>query len=67
MSKKAANFIAKLSRDPKKAEHFKKDPEGAMAGEDLSDEDKAVLKTKDNDRIRKHLGDNAPPGCVVFS
>jgi hypothetical protein len=67
MSKKAAHFIGKLSRDPKKAEHFKRDPDGAMAGEDLDEEDKKVLRTKDNDKIRKHLGDDAPPGCVVFS
>jgi hypothetical protein len=66
MSKKAAHFISKLSTDPKKAEHFKKDPDAAMAGEDLSPEDKAVLRTKDSEKIRKHLGDDAPPGCVIF-
>ena len=66
MSKKAANFIAKLSRDPKKAEHFRKDPDAAMKGEDLSPEDKAVLRTKDSEKIRKHLGDNAPPGCIMI-
>jgi hypothetical protein len=65
MSKKAALFIAKLSKDPKKAQHFKKDPDGAMKGEDLSAKDKAVLRTKDNEKIRKHLGDDAPPGCVM--
>jgi len=65
MSKKAADFIAKLSRDPKKAEHYKKDPDGAMKDEDLSPEDRAVLRTKDNEKIRKHLGDNAPPGCIM--
>lgn len=65
MSKKAADFIAKLSRDPKKAEHYKRDPDGAMKDEDLSPEDRAVLRTKDNEKIRKHLGDNAPPGCIM--
>jgi hypothetical protein len=65
MSKKAAHFISKLSKDSKKAEHFRKDPDAAMAGEDLSDEDRKVLRTKDNDKIRKHLGDDAPPGCIM--
>jgi hypothetical protein len=66
MSKKAAAFVAKLSKDPKKAEHFKKDPDGAMKGEDLGEDDKNVLRTKDTEKIRKHLGDNAPPGCVMI-
>jgi hypothetical protein len=66
MSKKAAAFVAKLSKDPKKAEHFKKDPDGAMTGEDLGEDDKQVLRTKDTEKIRKHLGDNAPPGCVMI-
>jgi hypothetical protein len=66
MSKKAAAFVAKLSKDPKKAEHFKKDPDGAMKGEDLGEDDKQVLRTKDTEKIRKHLGDNAPPGCVMI-
>lgn len=66
MSKKAALFIAKLSKDPKKKEHFRKDPDAAMKGEDLSPEDKAVLRTKDSEKIRKHLGDNAPPGCIMI-
>jgi hypothetical protein len=66
MSKKAAAFVAKLSKDPKKAEHFKKDPDAAMKGEDLGEDDKKVLRTKDTEKIRKHLGDNAPPGCVMI-
>lgn len=66
MSKKAANFIAKLSKDPKKAAQFKKDPDAAMKGAGLSAEDKAVLRTKDSKKIRKHLGDDAPPGCVMI-
>jgi hypothetical protein len=65
MSKKAARFIAKLSKDPKKVEQFRKDPDRAMKGEDLSLKDKAVLRTKDSEKIRKHLGDDAPPGCVM--
>lgn len=66
MSKKAARFIAKLSKDPKKAEQFKKDPDAAMKGADLSAEDRAVLRTKDTKKIRKHLGDDAPPGCIMI-
>jgi len=66
MSKKAALFIAKLSKDPKKAGQFRKDPDSAMKGEDLSSKDKAVLRTKDSEKIRKHLGDDAPPGCVMI-
>ena len=66
MSKKAARFIAKLSKDPKKAAQFRKDPDGAMKGHDLSAKDKEVLRTKNTEKIRKHLGDDAPPGCVMI-
>jgi hypothetical protein len=66
MSKKAARFIATISKDPKKVAQFRKDPDSAMKGHDLSEKDKEVLRTKDTEKIRKHLGDNAPPGCVMI-
>ncbi len=65
MAKNAAEFIAKLSRDPKLRETFKKDPDGTMDAHGLSAEDKEVLRSGDPERIRTHLGDDAPPGCCV--
>lgn len=66
MSKKTAKFVTKLSQDPELAKQFQDDPEAAMEGEDLDDEDREVLKTQDEAKIREHCGDDDPPGCLVF-
>lgn len=57
MSKQAADFVNELSQDPEKLERFKADPDAAMAGTDLSAEDKAVLRTKDAQKISSYLGE----------
>jgi len=67
MSKKAAEFVAQLSEDPKKRDHYMADPDAAMeAHGGLTEEDKKVLRTKDADAVKKYLGDDGPPGCLVF-
>ena len=65
MSKKAADLIAKLSTDAEFRDRFRKNPDQVMDEEGLSDEDREVLKSGDPDRIREHLGDDAPPGCFI--
>lgn len=68
MPNKAAKFVTKLSEDPTQREAFKNDPEGTMDQHGLSDEDKAVMRTGDPDKIREYLGDEGPPGCfAVFA
>ena len=67
MSKNAGDFVAKLSQDPAKRDEFMANPDAVMdEHDDLSDEDKAVLRTKDPDKIKKYVGDDGPPGCLVF-
>lgn len=66
MSKKAADFVTKLSQDPGKRDRFIADPDAVMTEHDLSDQDKEVLRTKDPDKIKQYLGDDGPPGCLVF-
>lgn len=65
MSKKAADFIAQLSENPQKRDEFKQNPDAAMDKAGLSSEDKAVLKSGDPKKIRDHLGDDGPPGCMI--
>ena len=66
MSKNAGDFVAKLSQDPAKRDQFMEDPDAVMEEhDDLTEEDKAVLRTKDPDKIKKHLGDDGPPGCFI--
>lgn len=66
MSKEAAEYIRKLSEDPSLREAHKDDPEGSMAKAGLSEEDKKVIQSGDEGKIRAHMGDHSPPGCMVM-
>ena len=66
MSKTAADLIAKLSTDPDFRTRFRANPDKVMDEEGLSAEDKAALKSGDPEKIRQHLGDDAPPGCFIM-
>jgi putative modified peptide len=65
-SKKAADLITKLSTDPAFRAKFRANPDRVMDEEGLDEKDKAALKSGDPDKIRQHLGDDAPPGCFVL-
>ncbi len=66
MTKLVADFVVNLSKDPRLMEAFASDPDAVMAEHDLSDADREVLKSGDAERIRNHLGDAGPPGCLVL-
>ncbi len=66
MSKKALEYVVSVSEDPEKAQAHKDDPDAAMDAAGLSDEDKDILKSGDLERIRDHLGDDSPPGCLLI-
>jgi hypothetical protein len=67
MSKNAGEFVAKLSQDPAKRDQFMEDPDAVMNEHgSLSEEDKAVLRTKDPDKIKSYVGDDGPPGCFII-
>lgn len=66
MSKQAAEYVKQLSEDPSLRQAHKDDPDAAMTKAGLSAEDKAVIKTEDEDKIRAYLGDSSPPGCMVM-
>jgi hypothetical protein len=66
MSKASADLIAKLSTDPDFRTRFRANPDQVMDEAGLSEEDKAAMKSGDPDKIREHLGDDAPPGCFIL-
>ena len=66
MSKASADLIARLSTDPEFRTRFRANPDQVMDEAGLSEEDKAAMKSGDPDKIREHLGDDAPPGCFVM-
>ena len=65
-SQQVAAFIGKLSTDTSLNAEYKADPETVMTREGLSEDDKAVMRTGDADKIRAYMGDDAPPGCLVL-
>ena len=65
-SQDVAAFINKLSTDPNLRAQFKANPDAVMDQEGLSEEDKQVVKSGDPDQLRTHLGDDAPPGCLIL-
>ncbi len=66
MSKKAADFLINLSKDPKKRDAFKSNPDATMKAAGLSDADRAAINSRDPKTIRDHLGDDGPPGCLIL-
>lgn len=67
MPKKAGEFVSKLSEDPDKRQRFMENPDEVMDEHgDLSEEDRQVLRSRDPQKIKEHLGDDGPPGCLVF-
>lgn len=66
MPKEAGEFVAKLAQDTVLQEEFEKDPDAVMDAHGVPAEDKEVLKTKDPEKIKKHLGGDGPPGCMVI-
>jgi hypothetical protein len=63
-AKVTADFINRMSKDHTLREEFKKDPEGVMHREHLPEESKAAFRHVQD--IRKHLGPDTPPGCIIF-
>lgn len=66
MSKKALDYVVSVSENPDKADAHKADPDAAMDSHGLSKEDKDIIKSGDVEKIRNHLGDDSPPGCLIF-
>ena len=64
--KKTADYITKLSKDPKARAAHKKDPDASMKKAGLAPKERAILKRGSAQEIRKHLGDDAPPGCFLL-
>lgn len=66
MSQKALDYVVKVSESPEMQEAHKADPDAAMDAHGLSGEDKEILKSGDLQKIRAHLGDDSPPGCLIL-
>lgn len=59
-----AKFLLDLTNDPEKRQHY--DALQKMMDEaGLDEEDRAVCLSGDADKVRKHLGEDDPPGCLM--
>lgn len=65
MASKLLDYLTKLTEDPDARSRHKEDPDSAMSASELSEEEKEAVKSSDPAVIKKQLGDDAPPGCMV--
>ncbi|HRC85179.1 MAG TPA: hypothetical protein PK413_06190 [Thermoanaerobaculia bacterium] len=65
MSSAAADYLLKLTTDAQARADHQADPVGAMSSAGLSQEDQKALLSRDPQVIKNHLGDDAPPGCMI--
>ena len=56
MSDRVARFLVSLSQDPFLTEEFAREPDLVLAGADLTEEDKKVLRSGDPAAIRSYVG-----------
>ncbi len=66
MAKALSDFLTKISQDPQEISDFKENPDGVMDDHGLSDQEKEIVKSGDADKVREHLGDDTPPGCIAI-
>ena len=64
---KTAQFIAELTTAKEKLDAFHQDPDAAIEAAGIAHEHREALKSGDADKIKEHLGDNSPPGCLVIT
>lgn len=62
--KHVADYLLDLSRSRESARKHAEDPDGHMDAAGLSEEDKDVIKSRDVAKIRAHLDEDDPPGCI---
>ncbi|MFN7942407.1 MAG: hypothetical protein U0X73_12480 [Thermoanaerobaculia bacterium] len=65
--KALSSFLAKMSANPALQDEYRRDPEGVMSRHGLSEQEKALMRSGDQDAVRAYLGDDGPPGNVVLS
>lgn len=65
-SERIADFMAKLSVDPKLRSRFQEDPSGVAGEAGLSDDELALLSGGSADQIHQELGGNAMANCFMM-
>src|SRR5688572_31288228 len=58
------DYLSDLAKDPVAQQVFKKDPEAAIADSGLSDDDKAILRTRNNAAIQAAVGQQAVQAMI---
>ena len=61
------NFIKKISEDPSELQSYRDDPHGTMDKHGLSDEEKRIVKEKDQEALKKETGmDDAEVNALIL-
>jgi hypothetical protein len=56
MSERLTRFLAELAKDPRKAEALWEDLETSLAGADLTEEEKEIIRSGDVEKLRSMTG-----------
>lgn len=62
--KNLAQFINKLSADPKLQKALKSDPDGTMKAHGVMGKEAEIVRSRDLNRLQAHLGDYGAAGQV---
>ena len=60
-------LMTRLSQDRWEAREFKKNPDRAMAGLDLTELERALLRRSDHGELRSYFGDDGPVVCIFMT
>ncbi|WP_394200593.1 hypothetical protein [Shewanella waksmanii] len=60
------DFFERLGSDAKLLEEYKKDPEGVMKANGISDKDIAIVMSGEEDQLRKQLGDTKSAKAYIM-
>lgn len=64
---RTAQYIAALTQAKSMLDAFHEDPDAAMEAAGIHPEHREALKSGDPEQVKRHLGDDTPPGCLVIT
>lgn len=59
-----ADYLVRLALDPSEMDRFDEDPESAMSGADLSEEEKDIVRSRDVNRLSPTFDGMGPASAI---
>ena len=61
------DLMTHLSQDRWEAREFRRNPDRILAGRDLTETEKALLRRSDHTELRSYFGDDGPVVCIFMT